>query len=91
MWIGWQASSLGQGVFLLLATTQIYKHDDYEPRCPFHGAHQGVLVDLLHKRGQLPLIRIHCLKNFHSELYSAHHSWKPIKHVTDHHCIEIIT
>ena len=51
--IVWLASSLGRVVFLLLATTQIYKNSDYESRCPFHGAQY--LLDLLHKCRQLPL------------------------------------
>ena len=44
---------LGQVVFLLLTTTQIYKNGHYEPCCAFHGAQY--LPDLLHKCCQLPL------------------------------------
>ena len=53
MWIGQQAPSLGLVVFLLLVTTHIYKHGDYEPCCPFHVAQYW--PDLLHEWHQLPL------------------------------------
>ena len=49
----WQTPSSGQVVLLLLETTQIYKHSDYEPRHPFHGAKYR--SDLLHKHGQVSL------------------------------------
>ena len=48
-----QAPSPEQVALLLLATTWIYKHGDYEPCCPFHGVQY--LVDLLHESRQLPL------------------------------------
>ena len=53
MWIVWLGSCLGQVIFLLLATTQIYKIYGYKPHCPFHGAQY--LLDLLHECHKLPL------------------------------------
>ena len=44
--VDWQAPSPGV-VLLLLATTQIYTHGDYEPSCPFHGAQYQ--ADMLQK------------------------------------------
>ena len=76
MCIGWQAPSLGQVVLLvLLATTQVYKHGDYKPRCPFHGAPHGAqyLSDLLHKY-RVVAIRINHPKKFNSELTSTNKS-----------------
>ena len=52
--------------FLLLATTQIYKNDDYKPHCPFYGAQY--IPDLLHECHKLPLEFISSLINFDSEL-----------------------
>ena len=64
MWIVQLASSIGRVVFLLLATTQVYKNDDYEPHCPFHDTQlsTGSIA-----RVSLAFIRIHSLKNFDSE------------------------
>ena len=34
-------------------------------------------------------MRIECNSNYRSRnLNSAHHSWKPIKHVNNYHCID---
>ena len=46
-------SSLGHIALLLLATTQIYKHGDYEPACQFYAAQY--LPELLHDFRQLPV------------------------------------
>ena len=64
VWIYRQAP-LGRVVLLLVATTQIYKNGDYEPRCPFHGAtvSTGSAAQV-----SPATIRIHRLKNVDSEL-----------------------
>ena len=64
MWIVHLAPSLRQVVFLLLATTQVYKNDDYEQCCPFHGTQlsTGSIA-----RVSPAAIRIHSLKNFDAE------------------------
>ena len=65
MWIGQQPPSLGR-VVLLLATTQIYKHGVYEPRCL---AISWCTISPRFATWVLPAsIRIHYLKNFDSEL-----------------------
>ena len=72
MRIGWQSPFLGQVILLvLLATTQVYKHGNYELCCPFHGAPRGAqyLSDLIHKCW-VAAIRINRLKEFNSELTS---------------------
>ena len=66
MWIVRLAPSLGQVVFLLLATTQIYKNGDYEPHCTFHSAQYASTGSAA--RVSPAAIRIHSLKNFDSEL-----------------------